>query len=468
MNTTNMENVIMKKTNKRKFSSISNNPQDNKKPNKKQKTDKNKDNKDNDNKKKDPVILFLFDHKKINNELEKFEKPDTLLNSNINENDTVLECKNPLCNHLSFEEDPSNIEQLKLEKIRDIGDLIELGKTYHCKKNKEYNGINLRLLCNLVLPLTELKNMVGMTNVKEQMVNQILFFLQGFNKSKMCGNCVDCAYKLPCARNTEDMLHTVITGPPGVGKTELGKILAKVYKEMGVLSKGHFRIASRSDLIGKYLGHTAAKTQALIEECVGGVLFIDEAYSLGNPEGRDSFSKECIDTINQNLTEKRDFLCIIAGYKDELEKCFFSYNEGLRRRFTFRYEIKGYDGSELRDIFFTKLKKNGWSYSDIDMELELNQINEHYKNNADYKKLTDLFIKNKSNFPNYGGDMETLFLNSKIVHSNRVVFSDSSSRRSLTLADINEGMEIYLKNRKYSDAKKKNNLSDITTKFYSD
>jgi hypothetical protein len=506
------DDIIMKKNNKRKFNFITrhnffNKDNNNRRQNKKQKLDKDEkkdeekkdeekkdeekkdeekkdeekkdkekkdeEKKDEENKinknrnkknKKDQIIFILLDNKNPNvpevppNEIT--ERPF------ISIKPREPECKNPLCDHKTFEEDSTEVEQLKLDKIRDIVDLINLGKTYHCKKNKEFNGINLRLLCNLVLPLTELQNMVGMTNVKEQMVNQILFFLQGFNKHRMCGTCVDCAYNLPCARNTEDMLHTVITGPPGVGKTELGKILAKVYKEMGVLSKGHFRIASRADLIGKYLGHTAAKTQSLIEECVGGVLFIDEAYSLGNPEGRDSFSKECIDTINQNLTEKRDFLCIIAGYKDELEKCFFSYNEGLRRRFTFRYDIKGYDGKELRDIFLTKVRKDGWTYNSMDLCIEPKELETLYKNSAEYKNLTELFTKNKNNFPNYGGDVETLFLNSKIVHSNRMVFGEPEKRRSLTLSDIQEGLEVYLKNRKYGDAKKKNKLSDITTTFY--
>ena len=305
-----------------------------------------------------------------------------------------------------------------------------------------------------------------MKSVKEQMVNQILFFLQGFNKNNKCGTCVDCVYNLPCARNTEDMLHTVITGPPGVGKTELGKILAKVYKEMGVLSKGHFKIATRSDLIGKYLGHTAAKTQSLIDDCVGGVLFIDEAYSLGNAEGRDSFSKECLDTLNQNLSEKRDFLCIIAGYKDELEKCFFNYNEGLRRRFTFRYDIKEYSGKELRDIFLTKLRKDSWNYENLDLTLNPKELKTKYKGTDNYEALTELFIKNKNNFPNFGGDIETLFLNSKIVHSNRMVFGEPDKRRSLSIQDIKEGLEKYLSNRKYSEVKKNNTLKNITTSFY--
>jgi hypothetical protein len=158
-------------------------------------------------------------------------------------------------------------------------------------------------------------------------------------------------------------------------------------------------------------------------------MFIDEAYSLGHSEGRDSFSKECLDTLNQNLSERRDFLCIIAGYKDDLEKCFFKMNEGLRRRFTFRYDIEGYNAKELLDIFLLKLKNEGWT---VDMD--------------EMEKLEKLFTDNKNNFPNYGGDIETLFLNCKIVHSRRVLFDDKKKR--LSLEDIKKGIEYFLKHRK--------------------
>ena len=206
------------------------------------------------------------------------------------------DCCNPLCNHKDWsEKDIENERHLSIPPIIEINsvhDLIELGKTYHCMRNRTYYDVDLEILCKLVPPLLELNNMVGMQNIKRQVVDHIIFFLQKLNEREKCGTCLNCNFGYKCNNKlNNDMLHTVITGPPGVGKTEVGKILGKIYKAMGVLSKGHMNIATRSDLVGKYLGHTAAKTQAFINKCRGGVMFIDEAYALGNNEGRDSFSK---------------------------------------------------------------------------------------------------------------------------------------------------------------------------------
>ena len=207
------------------------------------------------------------------------------------------------------------------KNIESINDLLTLGKMY--RPYKKYN-IDLKKLKNIQEPLQSLQNMTGLSTIKTAIVNQILYFLQNFHE--------------------EEMLHTIIQGPPGVGKTMLAKIIGQIYHKMNIFSKNtddyKFIIARRSDLIGEYLGTTAKKTQKGIDSCKGGVLFIDEAYSLGNSEGRDSYSKECIDTINQNLSEnKGEFLCIIAGYKDSLEKNFFNYNQGLVRRFPFVYTL---------------------------------------------------------------------------------------------------------------------------------
>jgi replication-associated recombination protein RarA len=278
--------------------------------------------------------------------------------------------------------------------------------------------------------------MVGLKNVKEQIMDQILFFLQGGNN---CGstNCYDCTHKLPCVKGQQDMLHTVITGTPGVGKTEVGKILGSIYKAMGILSVGHFTVVSRADLVGEYLGQTTIKTKNMIKSCKGGVMFIDEAYALGNKEQRDSFSKECIDALNQSMSEERDFMCIIAGYKDELENCFFKYNEGLRRRFTFRYDLVSYSSDELKEIFELKVKAAGYTLDNT--------------NEDNCKEITAIFKKNKKYFPNNGGDIETLFLNCRIMHCRNIIKNKGKRKFIISIDDIIKGMSRYIKNRNYKE-----------------
>ena len=318
-------------------------------------------------------------------------------------------------------------------KINNIDDLIYLGNQYEI--GKIYN-INLEKLSNLVPVLTKLKNVIGMENIKESIINQIIYFIQDFQDKN------------------SDMLHTVIQGPPGVGKTMLGEIIGEIYYQLDIIEKDpnintlKFTIAKRSDLIGKYLGHTAAKTQAVIDNSLGGVLFIDEAYSLGNDEGKDSYSKECIDTINQNLTEKKNkLLVIIAGYKESLDTCFFSYNEGLRRRFPFVYTIEKYNASDLSKILINMIKNLGVNW-DITID---NQI------------LNKFFEKNILLFPNYAGDIETLIFSIKIEHAKRVLYFESTSneRKKINQTDLENALLTYIKNKEKIIKPKHNSTNNM-------
>ena len=297
----------------------------------------------------------------------------------------------------------------------------------------EYNGkkyaIDIKKIVNLIEPLGKLKKIIGMEKIKKEVIDMILYYIQGFEK------------------NNSDMLHTSIEGPPGVGKTKLGRILAHIFSALEIIPSKRFKRVRRTDLIGKYLGHTAHKTQEVIDEAEGGVLFIDEAYSLGDNDNRDSFSKECIDTINQNLTEKKKkLIVIIAGYSDQLEKTFFSINEGLRRRFPFRFQIEGYNEKELTEIFISKIKK-------IDWRLNKDITNEY---------LNDFFKVNKNNFKHFGGDIETLVMNCKMVYSSRVIGKKNSYKKILIKEDINNAYDKFISNKKKTE-----DIPDSVKHFYS-
>ena len=158
------------------------------------------------------------------------------------------------------------------------------------------------------------------------------------------------------------------------------------------------------------------------------MLFIDEAYSLGHPEGRDSFAKEIIDTLNQNLSERKgELICIIAGYREQLETCFFAVNPGLKRRFPFRYTIEKYTADDLRQIFIKKTKDESWF-------LEDNAVS------------TELFSKNMDLFPFSGGDMETLLHMAKMAHSKRIFGRHNVKKKVLNRQDVLKGLHMFKTN----------------------
>jgi hypothetical protein len=194
-------------------------------------------------------------------------------------------------------------------------------------------------------------------------------------------------------------------------------------------------------LIAGYLGQTALKTKDAIKDSIGGVLFIDEAYALGNTEKRDSFSKECIDTLCEALSDhKDDLMVIIAGYEKDLNECFFAYNDGLDSRFTWRFKIDDYTAEDLRDIFIKKVKDFGWSVHQ----------NEEIK--------VEWFEKHMKYFKYYGRDMETLFSKTKIAHSRRVFCKPENVKTKIKMKDLESGFEMYTNN---NEVKKRADNNDI-------
>jgi len=314
---------------------------------------------------------------------------------------------------------------LKIEReVNNIDDLLNLINDYPYSEDTEYN-INLEGLHKIHTSLLDLKNMIGMTSIKENIIDQILYFIQDLHKSN------------------GDFMHTVIYGSPGTGKTEMAKIIGQIFSKLGILKKGSFKKVTRSDLIAGYLGQTAIKTRDVINECIGGVLFIDEAYALGNNEKRDSFSKECIDTLCESLSNhKEEIMVIIAGYEKELNECFFSYNQGLESRFTWRFKTDEYKGEDLYHIFLKKVKDIGWSVS-LDADKKINK---------------EWFEKNILYFKFFGRDIETLLAKTKIAHSRRVFCKPIEEKSKLTINDLENGFKLFLKN----DEVKKRKDEDVS------
>ncbi len=144
-------------------------------------------------------------------------------------------------------------------------------------------------------------------------------------------------------------LHTVFTGNPGTGKTTVARILAQIYKALGILERGHLVETDRKGMVAEYVGQTAAKTTAMIDSALGGCLFIDEAYALSNQGGND-FGRECIETLLKRMEDQRGkFMVIVAGYTDEMKR-FLEANPGLMSRFDKTFEFVDYSESELADI----------------------------------------------------------------------------------------------------------------------
>ena len=315
-------------------------------------------------------------------------------------------------------------------EVNNISDLLQLIDLYPDDITIEYN-INISRLHKIKQPLIELNNMIGMKDLKQNIVDQIIFYIQN----------------LHTINSSNDFMHTIIYGPPGTGKTEIAKIIGSIFSKMSILTKGTFKKVTRADLVAGYLGQTAIKTRDIIKECLGGVLFIDEAYALGNEEKKDSFSKECIDTLCEALSDHKDnLMVIIAGYENSLNNCFFNYNPGLQSRFTWRFKTDEYNAHDLYKIFIKKVNDGGWSLA------EDSAINVKW------------FEKNKTHFKYYGRDIETLFAKTKIAHSRRVFCLDPSVKKLLTIKDIDKGLEIYLKNE-FSDDKDKE-LNKIIHSMY--
>lgn len=249
----------------------------------------------------------------------------------------------------------------------------------------------------------QLDSMIGLDGVKQQ-VHSII------NELK-----IDALRKSKGLKVSNTSKHLVFKGNPGTGKTTIARLLSKIYKQLGILEKGQLVEVDRSEIVAGYVGQTALKTKEKIDEAMGGILFIDEAYTLA--KGENDYGQEAIDTLLKAMEDHRDeFIVIVAGYDEPMES-FLQSNPGLKSRFNEYIHFDDYSEEELFMIFGLLCEQN-----DFRMDLEVQDTLKTY--------LNELCNQKSDNFAN-GREMRNLFDKSKKAHSNRLASLNEISDEDL-------------------------------------
>ena len=235
--------------------------------------------------------------------------------------------------------------------VEDIEDKININDGQDSKEEVVYEVSEMKIQSRLDELLEELNSLIGLSEVKKE-INSLINLIKVKKLREK--------YKLP---GMEMSYHMVFTGNPGTGKTTVARLVAEIYKELGLLKNGNLIETDRSGLVAGYVGQTALKVKETVEKAIGGVLFIDEAYSLTNANTSNDFGTEAIDALVKLMEDNRDNLVVIAaGYTDEMKQ-FLKSNTGLVSRFNKFIEFPDYTDDELIEILKNMSEKSGFRLS---------------------------------------------------------------------------------------------------------
>lgn len=285
-------------------------------------------------------------------------------------------------------------------------------------------------------PEEELNSMIGLSSVKSE-INTLCNFVIMKKKREEQG-----------LKSPNISYHCVFTGNPGTGKTTVARLLAGIYKDLGVLKKGHLVETDRSGLVAEYVGQTAVKTNRIIDSALDGVLFIDEAYTLANG-GTNDYGPEAIATLLKRMEDNRDRLVVIlAGYTNEIET-FINSNPGLRSRFNRYIHFDDYTAEELYDIFYLQIRKSEYTLTE--------EASQYLK-----ERLAEVVANKPKDFGN-ARYVRNLFEKAIEAQANRLASTSELSKDNLiqiTKADLavdesglSEKTEVVLNHESYLEAK---------------